>query len=91
MQGVPAWAGSSTGVRCYHHPSCERAAGGSARLGQEGVEAEDEVAVAAEQSLDLADYALRVDRLRLELFHDLEKCVIHLTVVLEFLLDISQV
>ena len=63
----------------------------STHLGQEGVEAEDEVAVALEELLDLAYDALRVDRLGLELLHDFQERLIDGLVVLEAVLDVAQV
>jgi len=40
---------------------------------QEGVEAQDELPVAVEELQDAVDDAGRIDRLRLELLHDVEE------------------
>ena len=43
------------------------------RAHEEGIEAEDELAVAVEELEDAVDDARRVNRLRLELLHDVEE------------------
>ena len=56
-------------------------------LGQEGVEAEDELRVAAEERLHPDDDARRVDPGALEVAHDLEELVVLGAVVVELVLD----
>ena len=60
-------------------------------LGEEGVEAEDQVGVAMEQGLDAEDDAGGVDLVALEIAHDLEELVVLVAPVLELLLDVLEV
>lgn len=60
-------------------------------LGQERVEAVDELAVALEERRHARDDARRVDLLALEALHDLEKLVVDLGLVAELRLDLVQV
>ena len=60
-------------------------------LGEEGVEAEDQVGVAMEQGLDAEDDAAGVDLVALEIAHDLEELVVLVAPVLELLLDVLEV
>ena len=60
-------------------------------LGEEGVEAEDQVGVAVEQGLDAEDDAGGVDLVALEIAHDLEELVVLVAPVLELLLDVLEV
>ena len=60
-------------------------------LGEEGVEPQDELLVAVEQVLHLFDDARGVDRLGLELLHNLQEVVIDLPVVLKPGLDLAEV
>jgi hypothetical protein len=60
-------------------------------LGEESVEAEDQVGVAMEQGLDAEDDAGGVDLVALEIAHDLEELVVLVAPVLELLLDVLEV
>ena len=60
-------------------------------LGQEGVEAIDQLAVALEERRDSANDAGRVDLLALEGLHDLEEFVVDLGLVAELGLDLVEV
>ena len=60
-------------------------------LGQEGVEAIDQLAVALEERRDSANDAGRVDLLALEGLHDLEKLIVDLGLVPELGLDLVEV
>jgi len=60
-------------------------------LGEEGVEAEDQVGVAMEQGLDAEDDAAGVDLVALEIAHDLEELVVLVAPALELLLDVLEV
>mmetsp|Transcript_30955 Transcript_30955/g.101110 ORF Transcript_30955/g.101110 Transcript_30955/m.101110 type:complete len:244 (-) Transcript_30955:368-1099(-) len=54
---------------------------------EEGVESEDELAVPVEELQHAVDDAGRVDRLRLELLHDVEELVVDMRLLLELHLD----
>ena len=58
---------------------------------QKGVEAQDEHAMAVEELEHALDDAGRVDRLRLELLHDVEELVVDVRLVLVRVLDLVKV
>mmetsp|Transcript_1180 Transcript_1180/g.3509 ORF Transcript_1180/g.3509 Transcript_1180/m.3509 type:complete len:258 (-) Transcript_1180:192-965(-) len=58
---------------------------------EEGVESEDELAVPVEELQHAVDDAGRVDRLRLELLHDVEELVVDMRLLLELHLDLVEV
>ena len=58
---------------------------------EEGVEADDELRMALEQHGDARYDAGRVDRLGLELLHDVEEVVVDLRLVAELVLDLVEV
>mmetsp|Transcript_29551 Transcript_29551/g.73769 ORF Transcript_29551/g.73769 Transcript_29551/m.73769 type:complete len:204 (-) Transcript_29551:76-687(-) len=60
-------------------------------LGQELVEAQDEVLVSLEDGLYTLDDPLGVDPLRLELLHDFEELIVGVLLVLKSLLQLAQV
>ena len=60
-------------------------------LGQEGVEAENELVVSSEKVLDALNHAWGVNALRLEVLHDVEELVVDVRLVRKLHLDLVQV